>query len=72
MIKLSRLNDSVIVINCDMIEFIEETPDTVITLENDRKIIVKESIDDIIKKIISFRRKCKVLPGTDELMREEV
>lgn len=43
MIDVTKLNDSVITINSDLIETVEETPDTVITLTTGKKIIVKES-----------------------------
>ena len=56
MIRVTRLNDSVFFINEDLIEFMEETPDTVITLNTDKKLVVKESIDDLIQQITRFRR----------------
>lgn len=56
MIKVTRLNDSVFFINEDLIEFIEETPDTVITLSTDKKLVVKESIENLIDQITKFRR----------------
>lgn len=55
MIKVKRLNEKEFVVNSDLIEFIEETPDTVITLTTGRKVVVKESIDEIIKKVIDFK-----------------
>lgn len=57
MIKVKRLNEKEFVINSDLIEFIEETPDTVITLTTGRKVVVKESVDDIIEKVIDFKSK---------------
>ncbi|MCC5909802.1 MAG: flagellar FlbD family protein [Clostridiaceae bacterium] len=57
MIKLKRLNDSDITINSDLIEIIEETPDTVITLSSGHKLVVKETVDDIIDKVIVYKRK---------------
>nr|WP_317358324.1 flagellar FlbD family protein [uncultured Tyzzerella sp.] len=56
MIVLTKLNDTEIVINCDYIEIMEETPDTTITLTTGRKIIVKEAVDDIIDKIITYKK----------------
>jgi flagellar protein FlbD len=44
------------VLNSDLIETIEETPDTVITLTSGRKLIVEESAKEIVKKILEFRR----------------
>ncbi len=55
MIKVSRLNNSEFMINCELIEFIEETPDTVITLTTGKKFVVKDSMDEILKKIIEYR-----------------
>jgi len=59
MIGLTRLNDNTIYINSDLIECIEETPDTTITMTTGRKLIVKESVDDIIDLIISFKKSAK-------------
>jgi len=56
MIKLKRLNEKEFIINCELIEFIEETPDTVITLTTGRKVLVKESIEEIINKVITYKR----------------
>lgn len=57
MIKLTRMNKSEFILNVDLIEIIEETPDTVITLTNEHKMIVIESADEIIQKIIEYKRK---------------
>jgi len=55
MIKLKLINDSEIVVNSDLIEYIEVTPDTVISLSTGKKMIVKETVDEIVDKIIAFR-----------------
>jgi flagellar protein FlbD len=57
MIKLRRLNESQIVINTDLIEFIESTPDTVLTLTTGQKLIVADSIDEVIDKVVEFRKR---------------
>lgn len=56
MIVLTKLNDLEIVINCDLIETMLETPDTTITLTTGKTIIVKETVDDIIDKIIVYKK----------------
>ncbi|SMP47307.1 flagellar FlbD family protein [Anoxynatronum buryatiense] len=56
MIRLKRLNQSEIVINAELIQAIEETPDTVITLTNGQKIVVADSIDEILEKVIQYKR----------------
>jgi flagellar protein FlbD len=54
MIKLTRLNGSVYVLNSSLIETVEATPDTIITTVDGRKYVCKESVDEIIEKIIQF------------------
>ncbi len=54
MIKLTRLDDTEIVLNANLIEYVEATPDTVITMTTGRKYIVKESVDEVIKKAEEF------------------
>ena len=56
MIRLTRLNRTPIVLNSDLIEHIEMTPDTVVSLTNGQKIVVLESTDDIITRVVEFRR----------------
>ncbi len=56
MIRLKRLNNSEIIINAELIELIEETPDTVITLTNGHKMIVVDSADEVIKKVAAYKR----------------
>ena len=56
MIELTKLNDKKFMINDDLIEIVEETPDTVITLTTGKKIIVKENRQELRNLIISFRQ----------------
>jgi flagellar protein FlbD len=56
MIHVTRLNHSSIVLNCDLIEHIECTPDTVITLVNNQKLTVLETADEIVDRIRLYRR----------------
>ena len=61
MIRLTRLNGSSIALNSDLIKFVENAPDTVITLINGEKMIVRESTEELINKLVEFRR--SVLAG---------
>lgn len=61
MIKVKRLNDKEFVVNSDLILYIEETPDTVITLTNGQKIVVQQSVDDVINKIIEYKARILAL-----------
>jgi flagellar protein FlbD len=56
MIQLTRLNHTRLVLNSDLIEYIEITPDTVITLTNSQKIMVLESTDEVVARVVAFRR----------------
>ncbi len=56
MIDVTRMNGSVLCVNCDLIEFVEETPDTVITLTTGKKIIVKESRQEVKNLVKLFKR----------------
>ena len=56
MITVTRLNHSHIVLNSDLIEQIETTPDTVISMTSGQKFMVLESAEEIIRRIIDFRR----------------
>ncbi|MCI1269229.1 MAG: flagellar FlbD family protein [Ruminococcus sp.] len=58
MIILTRQNGSLFAINNDLIETIEEHPDTTLKMVDGKVYIVAESIDEIINKIILFRREC--------------
>ncbi len=56
MIQLTRINRAPLVLNSDLIEHVEATPDTVIALTNGQKLVVLESADEVIQKVIEFRR----------------
>lgn len=60
MIELHRLDNSKLLINVDLIESIEEIPDTVITLSNGKKYILREDAEDIITKMVKFKTKMRV------------
>ena len=61
MIKVTRLNGKEFVLNVDLIETMEETPDTVITLTGGNKYLVSEPIKVLKRRIIEFRRLCHPL-----------
>ncbi len=57
MIRVHRLNDQEFLINCELIEFVEETPNTVISMVSGRKIVVAETSEQIQTLIIEHKRK---------------
>lgn len=58
MIDVTRMNGSLLTINNHLIEMVEETPDTVITLTTGKKIIVKESRQEVKNLVKSYRSEC--------------
>ncbi len=61
MIQLTRLNGHPLAVNSDLIKFIEQSPDTVITLLNGEKIVVRENAQEVLDRVVQFRR--SVLQG---------
>jgi flagellar protein FlbD len=57
MIKVTRLDNSNLVINANMIESVETTPDTVVNLFTGKKIVVKESVEEIIDCVVDYLRR---------------
>ena len=55
MIKVSRLNGEEYVLNSSLIETVEANPDTVISLTTGHKLVVRESVDEIIDKVITIK-----------------
>lgn len=57
MISLHKLNGAVVTINAELIETIEATPDTVISLTSGNRYVVKEPVDDVVARVVEYRRK---------------
>ncbi len=62
MIHLTRLNGIELIVNVDMIKFIETTPDTVLTLLNGDKLPVSESAEEIVSRVVAFKREIQQGP----------
>ena len=70
MIRVTRLNGAELVLNADLIESLESTPDTIIALINGKKLVVKEAVDDVIGKIVEYRQlifKMVQVTGTNDI-----
>ena len=63
MIQLTRLNGRPLVVNAELIKFVEETPDTVVTLRDDEKILVKERAGEVVARAVEYARAIRWLPG---------
>lgn len=55
MIELTRLNGTPLGVNCDLIKFVESSPDTMLTLVTGEKIVVRESCAVVIERVIAYR-----------------
>jgi len=56
MIRVTRINDAELVINADLIEFVEAIPETMITLTTGKKIMVREAVEEIVRRVADFKR----------------
>jgi flagellar protein FlbD len=65
MIELTRLNNEKIVVNADLIEFLERTPDTIVTTSTGKKLMVKETIDEVIDKVIAYHQRSRAIMRKD-------
>lgn len=61
MIQLTRLNNKTLMVNSDLIKFVEQSPDTLVTLVTGEKIVVLEKASEVLVRVIDFRR--SVLQG---------
>ena len=66
MVTLTRLNNQLFTINSDLIETLEETPDTVIVMATGNKYVVKETQQEIIDKIVDYKRRIHLLDDREE------
>ncbi|MFH1374811.1 MAG: flagellar FlbD family protein [bacterium] len=62
MITVNRQDGSTVVINADLIEFVEAIPETIISLTTGRKIMVRRATDDIIDRVTQFKRQVRIKP----------
>jgi flagellar protein FlbD len=61
MIRLTRLNNQALTVNSDLNKFVEQSPDTLLSLVTGEKIVVRESVEEVLARIVEFRR--SVLKG---------
>ncbi len=61
MIPLVRLDGSEVVVNAELIATVEKTPDTMLTLTTGHHLLVKDTVDDVVSRVIEYRR--RILAG---------
>lgn len=77
MIEVTQLNNRVVVVNAELIETVEAAPHTILTLTNSRKLMLKDSVPEVVEKVILYRRSAypldldKLLAGAPRSEREE-
>lgn len=73
MIKLTRFDGSEVAVNAELIKFVEAAPDTIVTLTSDQKILVLEDVDEVIEKVVDYRRRAygKLPEKRDRLEEQE-
>ena len=59
MITLTRLDERVVVVNAELIKMLEATPDTIITLLNGDSLVVRESVEEVVRRAIDYARQCR-------------
>jgi len=72
MIKVKKINGRDLIINAELIEFVENTPDTMISMTTGKKIIVKDTPEELIKKVIEYRREIFPFKRFKKLTKDEI
>ena len=72
MIKVEKINGRDLIINAELIEFIEKTPDTIISMTTGKKIIVIDTCEELIKKVIEYRREIFPFKRFKKLTEDEI
>ena len=62
MIRLTRLDGEAFILNADLIKYVEQRPDTFITLTSNDRIVVGESPDVVLERTIEYQRNKRLLP----------
>lgn len=57
MISVTRLDGREVVVNTDRIVFVEATPDTLLTLAGGERLMVREGVEEVVRRVVEFRRR---------------
>ena len=63
MIKLTRLDGEVFILNAELIRYVESRPDTYVTLVSNERLLVRESMDDVMRRAIEYQQSKQLLPA---------
>ena len=62
MIRVTRLSDVKFILNAELVQEVEATPDTIITLTCGKKVMVKETVDEVMNAVLEYRRSIRLRP----------
>ena len=62
MIKVTRLDGEAFLLNAELIRFVEARPDTLVTLDAGERVVVRESLDEVLRRCLDYQRSKHVLP----------
>jgi len=60
-IEVTRLKGGQMALNAELVEMVESTPDTVVSLTTGRKVLVQEPVDEVMRRIIAYRRSLRMI-----------
>ncbi len=63
MIPVTRLDKRKVIVNAELIKYVESTPDTILTLTTGEKLIVLETPDEVVNRVVEYGRRLRVFPG---------
>jgi flagellar protein FlbD len=66
MIKLTRLGGEVFVLNAELIRYIESRPDTFVTLISGERVVVRESMDEVVSRALDYQRSKHLFPDAPD------
>ncbi len=69
MIKLARLGGEQFILNAELIQYIEARPDTFITLTSGERIVVTESMDEVLRRAVAYQQTKHMIPPADRVGR---
>lgn len=72
MIKLTRLDGEVFVLNAELIRYVESRPDTFVTLNSGERIIVREPMDEVMQRAVRYQQTKFLLPQKPAMVRQEI
>ena len=67
MIRLTKLNNSEFILNAELIRYVESCPDTLITLINGDTLMVRETLEDVVRRAVAYHQSKNLIPKPEYL-----